>query len=110
MVILLRKDVRLPAGKAAVQAAHAAVELACRLPRDLRDAWLHEGQKKVVLRVDSLEALEERVRRAKRDGLHAVLIRDAGLTVVPPGTITAAAIGLADEQVFQRLTGDLPLY
>ena len=110
MVILLRKDLKLPPGKAAVQAAHAAVELACKLPRETRDAWLRQGQKKVVLRVENEEDLSAYVRKAQHEGLHVVFIHDAGRTVVPAGTLTAAAIGLAEEDVFERITGDLKLY
>ena len=48
-LILLRQDLQLPKGKAAAQAAHAAVEAVLRSEKDVVKAWRQEGMAKIVL-------------------------------------------------------------
>ena len=113
MAIVIRADLGLSCGKAVAQGAHAAVECA-RLAREKKAAvvrkWMAEGQRKVVLKVPDLQAMEDLMRRADRVGLTTALIRDAGLTEVPPGTPTALAIGPAADVNIDPITGQLPLY
>ncbi|MDD3421730.1 MAG: aminoacyl-tRNA hydrolase, partial [Methanocellales archaeon] len=68
-----------------------------------------EGQKKVILAVDGLNELFELEAEAKRFGLSNAMIEDAGLTEVPPGTITALGIGPAKNEELDKLTGNLKL-
>ena len=109
---MIRADLKMSVGKIAVQAAHAAVSAAeeCRRikPEWLRD-WLEEGQKKVVLRVSELEELRQLYEQAKSLGLPTSMVEDAGLTEVPPGTITALGIGPAPSEIIDRVTGKLKL-
>jgi PTH2 family peptidyl-tRNA hydrolase len=107
--IVVRTDIRLSPGKLAAQVAHAAIS-ACEYaePR-VRKAWLNEGQKKVVLKVQTLDELFELKEEARRVDLPAALITDAGLTEVPPGTITALGIGPAKSEELDKITGHLPL-
>ncbi|MEB3846515.1 MAG: peptidyl-tRNA hydrolase Pth2 [Desulfurococcales archaeon] len=115
--IVLRRDLQMGRGKAAAQAAHASCEAVFlildsgrRLWREWLEAWRKEGQKKVVLRVDSLNALLAVYEGANRLGLPASLVEDAGLTQLPPGTKTAVAVGPAPEHIVDRVTGRLKLY
>ena len=107
--IVIRTDLPLGKGKMAVQVAHASVETFVKVPERDQKKWLAEGQKKIVLRVESEEELLFMFEDAKRAGLPASLIRDAGLTQIPPGTRTAVGIGPADEEKIDRITGKLPL-
>jgi peptidyl-tRNA hydrolase, PTH2 family len=112
MVLVLRGEIRLTAGKAAVQAAHAAVMLvrqaeSARNP-DL-NAWLDQGQKKIALVVPTLDELVQLERRARADGLPTVFVEDAGLTEVPPGTRTCLGLGPAPANRLDAITGDLDL-
>ena len=106
-VILIRQDLKLPKGKMAAQASHASVEAA--LKSDSLAAWRTAGQKKVVLKVQDEKELIKFFQLAKDEGLPTSLITDAGKTVIAPGTKTAVAIGPANEEDIDKLTGDLPM-
>lgn len=107
--IIVRDDLKLSKGKLAVQVAHAAVSAYELAGGDVRRAWKEGGQKKVVLRVATLHDLFELKESARRHGLPAVLITDAGLTEVPSGTITVLGIGPAEVNELDKLTGHLKL-
>lgn len=107
--IVVRDDLKLSKGKLAVQVAHAAVS-ACEIAgEEIREAWKEGGQKKVVLRVAALQELFELKEIARKHRLPAVLITDAGLTEVPPGTITVLGIGPAEVSELDKITGHLKL-
>ena len=107
--IVLRKDLELSKGKAIAQAVHAGIAAMRRADREDIDAWTDEGGKKVVLEVKTLEEMQKLFEAAKDMGLPASLIRDAGLTEIPAGTITALGIGPAKSGDIDKLTGKLPL-
>ncbi|AAB89160.1 MULTISPECIES: aminoacyl-tRNA hydrolase [Archaeoglobus] len=108
-VIVVRDDLKLSRGKLAVQVAHAAIIGYLKSDSSLRRKWLDEGQKKVVLKVKSLEELLGIKHKAESLGLVTGLVQDAGLTEVPPGTITAVVIGPDEERKIDKVTGNLPL-
>lgn len=112
MVLVVRHELGLSAGKSAVQIAHAAVMLALdekvRHRREFR-LWLEQGQRKVALRVETLAEIEALRRKAEGLGLPTVLVEDAGLTEVPPGTRTVLGIGPGTAGSIDKVTGNLPL-
>jgi len=110
LALLVRTDLDLGRGKIAAQVAHAAVAavLATQGSPDC-DAWLAEGQPKVVLRVRSGAELSQVAEAALADGLPVQVIHDAGRTQVPPGTPTCCAIGPAAIARVDPLTGSLSL-
>lgn len=111
-VILVRTDIRMSRGKLAAQVAHAAVAAAFetyRLRREWFEEWFNEGQKKVVLKGGAEEDLLFYYNKAKSMGLPAVVIRDAGHTELPPGTLTTVGIGPAPSEFVDRITGSLKL-
>lgn len=111
-VIVFRADLKMSKGKIAAQAGHAAVsaaEEARRNHRDWFEAWLEEGQCKVVLKVKNEDELLELEKKAKELGLPNALITDRGLTEIPPGTITCLGIGPAPAEKVDKITGKLPL-
>jgi len=108
-VIIVRRDLKLDKGKLAVQVAHASLDAYKKSDPALRREWESSGGKKVVVKVDSLRELIDLHRRAKELGLPCSLIRDAGKTRVPPGTITALGIGPCKEEDLDKVTGKLKI-
>lgn len=106
-VIVVRMDLKMSCGKISAQVAHASLEAYLRADPRMREIWRELGAKKVVLKVESLEELEELKRVAEGKGLGVVVIRDAGLTEVEPGTVTCIGVGPDDEakidSVFSKL-------
>ncbi len=112
--IILRVDVGMSKGKLAAQAAHASLDAALKaMQRDkvfkegIFESWRKEGAKKVVLKVESEEALRKLRDKATQANLINALIKDAGLTEIPAGTITALAIGPDEEKKIDKVTKDL---
>jgi peptidyl-tRNA hydrolase, PTH2 family len=112
MVLVIRGELRLTAGKAAVQAAHAAVLLyeraESRSPAALK-AWRSQGQKKIALTLPTLPEMETLDRAARARGIPTVWVEDAGFTEVAPGTRTCLGLGPAPAAEMDAVTGSLPL-
>ncbi len=112
MVIAVRHDLKMSKGKTAAQVAHAAVNCALisrrRDPRGF-ERWHSEGQKKVVLRLESKQELFEVKSWADAAGIVNSVIIDAGHTEVPPGSHTCIGIGPAPEDALEKITGSLRL-
>jgi len=112
VVVVVRGELRLTPGKAAVQVAHAAVMLVRlaerRDPAGL-DAWLAAGQKKIALVVPTLSDLEALERDARGKRIPVVWVEDAGLTEVAPGTKTCLGLGPALTSELDPVTGRLEL-
>lgn len=112
MVFVVNHELKMGKGKIAAQVAHAAVKatLACG-ERDpaLLDAWLKTGQKKICVKGDSAQHLEQLSIDAKKNGLLANKIHDAGHTQIPAGSFTVLAIGPCRDEDIETVTGDLKL-
>lgn len=111
-VICVRDDLELSPGKLAVQVAHGAVDAALAARADRKDwfgRWKGAGRTKVCVRVPDEQALHDLQARARDAGIPHSLVRDAGRTEVPEGTVTALALGPAPEEVLDPLTRSLKL-
>lgn len=112
MVIVARQDLKLSKGKLAAQVGHAAVDCALKAMKHAKgdfDAWHRAGQKKTVLKVPSEGDLLPLKVDAERAGLSTALIKDAGHTEIPAGTITVLGIGPGPEATVDKVTGHLSL-
>ena len=110
--ILFRKDLKIDKGKIAVQVSHASLSAAIAVrdkDPELFERWINSGQKKVVLKVENEKQLWEFKKKAAALKLQTAIIRDAGLTQLPPGTTTALAIGPDEDEKIDKLVGELPL-
>ena len=108
-VILVRQDLRLPKGKLAVQVSHASVSALLKSHKDIIFKWKNQGMKKIVLKVKDEKELIKYKRLAEGKWLVTALITDAGRTVVEPGTITCLGIGPDDEEIIDKVTGNLKM-
>lgn len=96
LAIIMRTDIKLSKGKLASQAAHAAViayQQTLEESPKIAAKWLQVGQPKIVLKVDSLEALEKLELAADQIFLMTSIVRDAGRTQIAAGTLTCLALG-----------------
>ncbi len=111
MVLVIRRDLKLSHGKMAVQTCHAAVTCALESKKKGKyfNEWYREGQKKVVLKCDDEDHMDFLKDVARKNGLVAHIITDAGLTEVPPGTRTCLGIGPGPNALVDKVTGELSL-
>ncbi len=107
--IVIRADLQMGRGKIAAQASHASLQAYLKCDEETRDAWEKEGGKKITLKVNTEKELIDVHNAAKKRKLPACIIRDAGHTQVEPGTTTAVAIGPAEEDEIDVITGMLKL-
>ncbi|WP_255152564.1 peptidyl-tRNA hydrolase Pth2 [Halorarius halobius] len=107
--IVVRTDLGMGDGKLAAQVAHASLKAYENAGPDAQQGWKQGGQKKVVLKASGEAELQELADEARRERLPNALIRDAGHTQLDPGTVTALAVGPAEENLVDRVTGELSL-
>jgi len=110
-IIVTRSDLKLGKGKLAAHVAHASLEgyrKAKEKDGEVVGEWEREGQKKVVVKVNTEQEMMELFERAKRE-VPCALIRDAGLTQIEPGTLTCIAIGPWKDELVDKFTKNLKL-
>ena len=110
--IVIRNDLGISKGKIAGQTSHASVsayEKTKKSNPEIAQAWFSEGQKKIVLKVQSESELLDYFNQCKRAGIPCELIRDAGHTQLEPGTLTCFGAGPWDEQAIDKILGKLKL-
>lgn len=112
--IVVRADLGMSKGKLVAQACHACLESVLKVMKTdkirkehIFESWLKEGAKKIVLKVESEQALLRLRDLCVKSGIRHALIKDAGLTEIPPNTITALGIGPDDEKKIDKITKDL---
>jgi PTH2 family peptidyl-tRNA hydrolase len=112
MVFIARKDLKLSAGKLAAQVGHATAECVTKAERSeprLLDRYMRVGQRKVVCQAANEDDLRRLFGQAKDAGITAALIKDAGHTEIPAGTVTVVGLGPASRDKIDAITGSLPL-
>ena len=113
MALVVRKDLKLSAGKLAVQCSHAAVSCSLQAKKSeqrIFERWTNGGSMKICLSVKDEEALRILMGQAKSAGLITNLVKDAGHTEIPAGTITVLGIGPAPRRIIDLLVGELKPY
>jgi len=108
-VIVMRGDLNMGRGKIAAQACHGSLgSFKKSEPRKIRE-WELEGEKKVVVKVNSRQELFEVFELVKAANLPHYLVRDAGHTEIPSSTVTCLGIGPDDDEKIDKITQDLKL-
>jgi len=108
-VIISRNDLKIGKGKLIAQALHAGLGALRLVKNEIIRKWENEGAKKVVLKAD-LNELEEIVENLRKEKIPHFLVKDAGLTQLKPGTVTALGIGPVEEDKIDKITGKLKLF
>ncbi|MBR9678978.1 MAG: peptidyl-tRNA hydrolase [Nanoarchaeota archaeon] len=109
--IILRNDLGMGKGKIAAQACHASVIAVLKTQKkDVKklEKWKVEGQKKIVLKVNSKKELVELFELAKKK-TNTSLVKDAGLTQLTPGECTAVGIGPDKKEIIDSFVSHLKL-
>lgn len=99
-------------GKKCVQSCHASVsasDLVRIQNKNVWKNWKNSGQKKVVLKVSSLEQLKEMINLLESNSFPYFVVKDAGLTQLEPGTTTAIGIGPVLSKDIDKITRVLKL-
>jgi len=110
--LIVRSDLKMSKGKTAAQVSHASVDCVLALlkkDKALVESWVYDGMKKVVLKVSSLNEMIALFNEAKREGLCAKMIRDAGRTELPEGTTTVLGIGPDYENKIDKICSKLKM-
>jgi PTH2 family peptidyl-tRNA hydrolase len=108
-VIVIRKDLDMSLGKSIAQSCHACLGSYEKTSEAIKKAWKGEGEKKVVLEVNSKKEILQLHEKAKELKLSCFLVKDAGLTELEPGTVTALGIGPDKEEIINKVTGSVKL-
>lgn len=108
-VIVVRNDLKMSKGKTAAQACHACLGAYKKADSDKIRLWEQEGQKKVIVKVNSLEELFEIKEIAKKNNVPNFIVKDAGRTELPTSTITCLGVGPDTDEIIDKVTQDLKL-
>jgi len=108
-MIIIRNDLNMFVGKKCVQSCHACLGAYQKSQKTITKKWSEEGQKKVVLEVNSEKEIINLFELAKKEKIACFLVQDAGLTELEPGTITALGIGPDEEEKIDKITRNLKL-
>lgn len=112
MVLIVRQDLRMGAGKIASQCAHAATGMYSELMqcrRQLLRQWEICGQPKIVLTCKNQNEMNRLKETADSIGLPTFVVADAGRTQVSAGSKTVLAIGPGSKASIDSITGRLRL-
>jgi len=107
--LIVRTDLGMGKGKIAAQCAHGSIAAFLKADEEAKSAWVDSGMEKIVLKVQSEKDLAVLFQKAKKAGLPAALIQDAGHTQIEPGSKTVVGIGPAEESELDKITGELKL-
>ena len=120
-VIIIRKDLNMRKGKMCAQAAHASMKVLLdmidlssdgdhqlNLTSDMFE-WLNGKFTKIVVGCDSEQELVKLYEKAVLAKLPCAIIEDSGATEFKEPTLTAVAIGAADSEDIDKITGELKL-
>jgi len=109
MTIVVRTDLKMPKGKLATMAAHAAVDATLKSSSMKIKEWRKQGMKKVILKVSSEKELLSYQKKAKKLNIITTTIKDAGKTFFKEPTYTCLALGPESEEKIDKITRTLKL-
>lgn len=108
-VMVVRNDLKMGKGKIAAQCCHGSLGAYKKTNPEKIFKWENEAYAKVVCKVNSLEELLELKKQAIINKVSYYLVVDAGRTQVPTSTTTVLALGPDEDEILDKITGDLKL-
>jgi len=108
-VIVIRKDLKMSKGKMVAQGSHASLGSYKNTDPKKIEKWENEGYAKVVLKVNTIDDLENLKNKAVSNKIPNFLVVDAGRTELPPSTVTCLGLGPDEDEKIDKLTKDLKL-
>ena len=109
LCLVVRKDLKMYAGKIAAQCCHATIGILKKNKKYKIKMWSGMGEKIVVLKCKDAEEMYKIQCKAKLNNISTYLVMDAGLTEVEPGTVTVLAIGIEIEDKLNLIISNLKL-
>uniref|UniRef100_A0A7S1XF27 peptidyl-tRNA hydrolase n=1 Tax=Compsopogon caeruleus TaxID=31354 RepID=A0A7S1XF27_9RHOD len=112
LVFCVRTDLKMTKGKIAAQCGHAtlgAFKVAQRKDPNALGLWEAEAQAKIALQIKSAAEAVTLERKARALQLPTYMVYDAGRTQIAAGSLTVLAIGPADVETIDQVTGHLKL-
>ena len=112
MVLVTRSDLNLSKGKLAAQCSHATAECILKVKRTAPktlERYLAKGARKIVCSTSNLDSLKRIFGEANDAGLVSYMVKDAGHTEIPAGTVTVVGIGPGPRSTIDTITSSLPL-
>lgn len=108
-VMVVRNDLKMGKGKIAAQCCHGSLGAYKKTNPEKIRKWENEAYAKVVCKVNSLEELLELKKQAIINKVSYYIVVDAGRTQVPTSTTTVLALGPDEDEILDKITGDLKL-
>lgn len=108
-VMVVRTDLKMGKGKIAAQCCHGSLGAYKKTNPEKIRKWENEAYAKVVCKVSSLEELLELKKQAIINKVSYYLVVDAGRTQIPTSTTTVLALGPDEDEIIDKITGDLKL-
>ncbi|XP_030746578.1 probable peptidyl-tRNA hydrolase 2 [Sitophilus oryzae] len=112
MTFIVNTSLKMGTGKIAAQVGHACLGLYRKMSEnkleELLNQWEQSGEKKIVLKGSDANHLMELYQKARDANIPAYLVRDAGHTQIPSGSVTVLSLfGLEDD--VDTISGKLTL-
>lgn len=110
-VILVRTDLKMRKGKLAGQVAHASIGAARLVSDNQVETWIDKhDQRKIILKVSSLEELKDYKEKCIKAGLDCVYeVANKGDNQIPLDEITCLGVGPTEDEILNEIFKDLKL-
>ena len=108
-VMIVRTELKMGKGKIAAQCCHGSIGSYKKASSEKIRKWETTGYAKVVLKVKTLEELSELKKQADINKVPNYLVVDAGRTQIPTSSVTVLALGPDEDEIIDKITGDLKL-
>ncbi|KAJ4825088.1 hypothetical protein Tsubulata_035203 [Turnera subulata] len=108
LVLVVRQDLKMGAGKIASQCAHAATGMYSELLQSHRlvlRQWEQNGQPKIVVTCKNQQEMNKLKEAAESNGVPTFVVADAGRTQVSAGSKTVLAVGPGPKALVDSVTG-----